>query len=79
MIEVDKKKVLDVLKEISNSMTRAEAERDFQKEAIKAASDEHQIDKKTLRKMARVYHRQNFSQEVQQHEEFEQLYETIVQ
>jgi len=32
-----------------------------------------------LNKMARVYHKQNFSEEVASHEEFEDLYETIVQ
>lgn len=78
MIETDKAKVLGVLKEISNAMTRIEGERDFIKEAIKAASDEHQIDKKHLRKLAKTYHKQNFSQEVAESEEFQQLYETIV-
>ena len=78
MIDSDKNKVLGVLKEISNSMTRSEAERDFVKEAIKAASDEHQIDKKQLRKLAKVYHRQNFTTEVQANEEFVELYEKIV-
>jgi len=78
MIESDKGKVLGVLKEISNAMTRIEGERDFIKEAVKAAADEHQIDKKHLRKLAKVYHRQNFSQEVAESEEFQQLYETIV-
>jgi hypothetical protein len=29
--------------------------------------------------MAKVYHRQNFKQELEEHEEFETLYETITQ
>jgi hypothetical protein len=29
--------------------------------------------------MAKVYHKQNYTQEVADHEEFEDLYETIVQ
>ena len=29
--------------------------------------------------MVKVYHKQNFQQEVQSNEEFEQLYETITQ
>lgn len=78
MIESDNKKILGVLKELSNSKTRQESERDFQREAIKAASDEFQIDKKQLRRLAKVYHKQNFTEEVQESEEFQQLYETIV-
>lgn len=78
MIEVDKNKVLGVLKEISNAMTRIEAERDYIKEAVKAAADEHQLDKKILRKMASVYHKQNFEEVQGENEEFSELYETIV-
>ena len=75
----DRKKIKDALHEISGSMTRIEAERDYIKEAIKELSDEFKLSKKTLSKMARVYHKQNYSQEVANHEEFEGLYETIVE
>ena len=78
MIDVDKNKVLGVLKEISNSMTRIEGERDYIKEAISAASEEHEIDKKILRKMATVYHKQNFDAVTGENDEFAELYETIV-
>mgnify|MGYP000057591944 CR=1 FL=1 len=37
MIKTDKDKVLGVIKEISNAMTRIEGERDYIKEAIKTA------------------------------------------
>ena len=37
------------------------------------------LPKKTLNKMAKVYHKQNFNQEVAEHEEFESLYEEITQ
>lgn len=75
---MDQDKILKVIKEISNSMTRAESERDFQKEAIKAASEEHQIPKKQLRKLAKTYHKQNYTEEKQGAEEFSDLYESIV-
>jgi hypothetical protein len=78
MIDTDKNKVLGVLKEVSNAMTRIEAERDFIKEAVKAASEEHEIDKKILRKMAVVYHKQNFDTVQGESEEFLTMYETIV-
>lgn len=75
----DREKIKKMLAELSGSMTRIEAERDYIKEAVKEMSVEFELSKKTLNKMARVYHRQNFSQEVASHEEFEDLYETIVQ
>jgi aspartokinase len=76
---VDRDKIKKMLAEISGSMTRIEAERDYIKESVKEMSAEFQLSKKTLNKMARVYHKQNFSEEVASHEEFEDLYETIVQ
>jgi len=53
----DKEAIRKVVIEIDNSMTRIDAERDFIKEAIAAASEKHEIDKKTLRAMARLYHK----------------------
>jgi hypothetical protein len=78
MIESDKNKVQGVLNEVSNAMTRIAGERDFIKEAIKEAADKYQIDKKQLRKLAKVYHNQTFAAEVANAEEFQSLYETIV-
>lgn len=78
MIESDKTKVLGVLKELSGSMTRAEAERDFQKEAIKDASEKYEIDKKKLRRLAKTYHKQNLNEEQGENDEFFQLAETIL-
>jgi len=73
----DRKKIESALQEISNSLTRAEAERDFIKEVIKTTCEEHDLDKKIFRRMAKVYHRRNYSEEVAEHEQFETLYETI--
>lgn len=73
----DRKAIYDALREISNSFTRTEAERDLIKEAIENTCENFNLNKKTFRKMARVYHKQNFSQEKEEHEEFETLYEVI--
>jgi hypothetical protein len=74
---MDKEKLKKAIQEISNSMTRMDAERDLIKEIIKDANEEHEIDKKVLRKMARAYHKQNFSEEVATQEEFETLYQEV--
>jgi len=74
----DRLKIKKMLAEISNSMTRIDAEKDLIRETIKEMSDQFQLPKRTLSKMAKVYHKQNFQQEVQSHEEFESLYESVV-
>jgi hypothetical protein len=76
---VDRKKVVDALTEISNSMTRIAAERDLIKEIINEKSEEFQLDKKIFRRMAKVFHKDSFSEEVAESSEFEVLYENIVQ
>jgi ssDNA-specific exonuclease RecJ len=68
-----------MLGEISSSMTRMEGERDLIRETIKEMSQQFQLPKKTLSRMAKVYHKQNYTQEVAEHEEFEDLYTLIVQ
>jgi hypothetical protein len=78
MIEQDKNELRGVLQEISNSMTRMDAEKEYIKEAIAAASEKYQLNKKYLRKMAKVYHQNNFTDEVSDMEEFQKLYETII-
>ncbi len=75
----DRKAIFDCMKEISDSMTRMDAERDLIKQAIEDICEEQNLSKKTFRRMAKVYHRQNFKQELEEHEEFETLYETITQ
>lgn len=76
--QADKKTIRDALQEISNAMTRIEGERDYIKESIKTITDRYPvISKKVFRKMIKVYHAQTYTQEVEEHEEFENLYETI--
>ena len=73
----DRKAMFECMKEISASMTRTEGEREFQREAIKELCDNLELSKKTFRRMAKVYHKQNFTKEIEEHEEFETMYETI--
>lgn len=75
----DRKKIKDALQEISNSLTRIESERDLIKEIKADLAEEfsEQLSKKQIARMARVYHKQNFMEEVAQHEQFEMLYEEI--
>jgi hypothetical protein len=73
----DKKKLKNAIQEISHSMTRMEAERDLIKEIVKEQSDQFMIPKKILAKIAKTYHKQNLTQEVEDHEDFVELYEEV--
>jgi len=72
-----RKAIKACLEELSASMTRIDGERTFIKEAIKDICEEYQLSKKTFRRLAKTYHKQNFSIEVAEHEEFESMYEQI--
>jgi len=71
------KAVKDYCTEMSNSMLRAEAERDFQKEATKNIAETHELDKKILTKLAKTYHKSNFATICSDQEQFETAYEAL--
>lgn len=74
----DKKRIKDALFEISGSLTRMDAERELIKDIINDLADNFEMNKKTVRKIARAYHKQNFTQEVADSEEFQELYQSIL-
>lgn len=76
-MKVDKAKVLGCLQEISNSLTRIEAERDLIKEILQKMQEEHEIPKKLSRKLAKVYHRRSFEEEVAEQNDFVEIYENV--
>lgn len=75
----DRAKIKQKLGEISSSMTRMSAEKDLIREIVKDISDEFQLPKRQVAKMAKVFHKQSFQQEIQEQEEFEVLYGNIVE
>ena len=72
-----RKAIKKCMDELSASMARIDGERDFIKEAIDNICEEYEMSKKTFRKLAKVYHKQNVSKEVAEHEEFETMYEQL--
>lgn len=73
----DRKAIYDALREISNSMTRMEAERDLISETLKMVKDQYELPPKYTRTLAKIYHKQNFQQIRDEQEEVENLYEKI--
>ena len=74
---IDKAKVLGCLQEISNSLTRVEAERDLIKEILEKMQDECEIPKKLGRKLDRVYHKRSYEEEVAEQSDFQDVYEAV--
>ena len=62
--ESDRKKIKDAMTEISNSMTRIDAEVG--------------IDKKYLKRLANTYHRQNLVEVTTEADDLQSLYETCL-
>lgn len=75
--DIDKETLMRCMKNCSDSLVRISSERDFMKEEIKAVSEKLKIDKALINKMVKVYHKQNFDEEVKINEEFQILYEQV--
>jgi vacuolar-type H+-ATPase subunit D/Vma8 len=73
----DRKKIRQALDEISASLTRIEAERDLIKEILQNVEDNFEMPKKYTRKVAKIYHKQNFAQVKTEQEDLETIYETV--
>lgn len=76
--EVDRKKFKDALQEISNSYTRVAAEKDLIKEIVDDLAESFELPKKTINKLARIFYKQNLTQEVEDFDEVQTLYEEVV-
>ena len=74
----DREKLLNVLRECSASLTRMGGEKDYIKESIADICKNLQLPKSLVNRMVKVYHKQNYDEEVATHDQFETLYETIV-
>ena len=74
----DREKLLKIIRECSDAMLRAQAEKDYIKEAVADISKQLQLPKKLVAKMDKVYYKQNYDEEVAIHDQFETLYETVV-
>lgn len=73
-----RKEVKGCLQEISNSLTRIEAERDLIKEILQRMADDFEMNKKLSRRLAKVYHKRNIAEEIAANEELTETYDMIV-
>jgi len=77
MTPAEKQKLINALKEISGAMTRKEAEQDLIKSLKKELREEMEFKVKVLNRLVKTFHKQNFEEESEIHEEFEELYKTV--
>jgi len=73
----DREKLAKYVKEIDNSFTRIDAEKDLIKEICDTAKDELEIKPATLRKIARIYHKNSLIEEKVEAEEVFELFEQV--
>jgi DNA-directed RNA polymerase subunit N (RpoN/RPB10) len=76
--ETERKRLKKAIMEMNDSMTRAAAERELQKETINTLFDELGVDKKLVRRMAKAYYKANFGNEVEENRAFEESYDLII-
>lgn len=74
----DRDKLLKIVKECSDSLTRMAAENDFVRENITETAKQMKLPKKLVAKLVRVYHKQNYDEEIAVHEQFETLYKSVI-
>lgn len=75
----DREKIRRVMDTVSDSFTRIEAEKELIKDEIGALVEEFKIPRKFLNRMARIYHRKNFKDVMDEQENFETLYESVLE
>jgi hypothetical protein len=74
----DRKALFNGVRELSNSYTRIEGEKDHQKALIESLSEKIGLDKKYIKRMAVEYHKDLFEQKAEEQDAFSALYETII-
>lgn len=76
--EVDRKTIKNAVSEISASWTRVEAERDHVNSILEKLEEEFELPKKEMRKVARIYHKQNLNEVLDEAESIEEAYNGIM-
>lgn len=76
--ESDRKKVRSAMEEISNSLTRIEAERDFINDVLDRMQEEFELPKKEMRKVSKIFHKRNIDEVVTEAETIEEIYNQLM-
>lgn len=74
----ERARLVAALREMSNSFARATGEREFIRESTKKIADDLKLPKKLIGKLVQAYNKQNFDEQVLEHEQFEKLYKAVI-
>lgn len=74
----DRQKIKAALVECTNCFQRIEDEQESLKEIINDVAEKSGINKKLLRRVARTMYKRTYTDVVQENDDFETLYETLV-
>lgn len=74
----DIKAIMDGVREIDNSMTRIDAERDYIKESVAELAEKYNLPKKHLSKFVRAYHKNSLGKQISEDDDFESLVTVLV-
>lgn len=66
------------MRELSDVFTMQESQREVVRDILNSLHEELKIPKKIIRKMAKTYHKSNYSEVLAEQEEFELLYSGII-
>jgi hypothetical protein len=75
--QAQKVAIKSCLQEISNSLTRMEAERDQIRAVVDRCATEFEMNKRITRKLARIYHKRNIEEERAEQEEINSTYDAV--
>ena len=75
----DRQKLKLALEQITDAMTRQDAEKEHIKEVIAMVKEKFEIDPKYTRKLAKTMYDRSFADLTAENEAFEELYEVIVE
>lgn len=73
-----KVQIKQCLQEISNSLTRMEAERENIREIVNKCATEFEMNKRITRKLARIFHKRSIEEERAEQEEINNTYDAVV-
>lgn len=76
---VDRKKLKQILVEMTNCMQRADLEKESMKELASDAERQFEIPKKLIKKLATTMYKRSYATLSQEQEDFERLYEVLVE
>ena len=73
------KELKGAIEEINNYLNEIEQRQKLIKEILEVTQTNTGIPKKVTSRLAKVYHKQSFQQEVEEYKEFESLFESITE